>query len=113
MSNDRLEQLFKFLEASPNEPFILYAIATEYVKRENSTKALRYFQELVDKRPDYVGTYYHFGKLYESLGRENDAIVTYQRGMDVAKQANDMHAFSELQAVYNNILGIEPDEEDW
>lgn len=113
MSNDRLEQLHNFLKASPEEPFILYAIATEYIKKAELSKALFYFQELINKRPDYVGAYYHFGKLYEALGRKEDAIVTYQKGMLVAKQANDLHAFSELQTVYNSALGIMPDEEDW
>lgn len=111
MSTDRLEQLFNFLKTSPDEPFILYAIASEYVKRNDLTKALYYFQELVDKRPDYVGTYYHFGKLYEALGRKEEAVETYQKGMLAAKQMNDTHAFSELRTVYNSILGIEPDDE--
>ncbi|WP_134089388.1 tetratricopeptide repeat protein [Olivibacter sp. XZL3] len=113
MSNDRLEQLFDFLKTSPDEPFILYAIASEYVKRGDSVNALSYFQALIDKRPDYVGTYYHFGRLYESLGRKDEAIAIYQKGMTVAKQAHDMHAYSELQTVYQSASGIEPDDEDW
>lgn len=114
MSNNRLDQLFSFLETSPNDPFILYAIATEYAKQKQFDKALAYFQELVDKQPAYVGTYYHFGKLYEVMGKEDEAVDIYRKGMQVATQANDLHALAELQAVYNTILGIEPDDdEDW
>lgn len=114
MGNQRLDQLFDFLETSPNDPFILYAIASEYMKLKDFDRALRYFQELLAKRPDYVGTYYHFGKLYELMDRQDDALDIYNRGMLVAKRANDLHAFSELQTVYNAVLGIEPDDdEDW
>lgn len=113
MGNQRLNQLFEFLETSPNDPFILYAIASEYMKLKDFDKAQDYFQELLVKRPDYVGTYYHFGKLYELMGRPDDALDIYSNGMLVAKKANDLHAFSELQMVYNSVLGIEPDDDDW
>jgi len=114
MSNQRIDQLFTFLETAPDDPFILYAIASEYVKLKEFDKALDYFQELVRKRPDYVGTYYHFGKLYEVMGKQDEALDIYNKGMAVAKRANDLHAFSELQTVYNSVLGIEPDDdEDW
>jgi hypothetical protein len=52
-----------------------------------------------------VGTYYHLGKLYEALNRKDDAIKTYETGMKVAKEQRDNHAFSELQAVYQEAMG--------
>ncbi len=113
MSNTRLEQLFTFLETSPKDSFVLYAIATEYIKLNDADKAIFYFEELLAGKPDYVGAYYHFGRLYESLGRKEEAIETYQKGMLVAKQANDYHALSELQLVYQSALGIDPEDEDW
>jgi len=111
MSSNRLEQLFDFLKATPNDPFILYAIAIEYIKQKDFDQALTYFQELLHQKPDYVGAYYHFGKLYEQLGQEDQALTIYRKGMAVAQQAHDMHAFSELQIVYQTLLGIEPDDE--
>ncbi|GAA4791756.1 hypothetical protein GCM10023231_19610 [Olivibacter ginsenosidimutans] len=112
MSTNRLDQLLNFLETTPDDPFILYAVASEYMKQKNFPKALDYFRELVGKRPDYVGTYYHYGKLQEQLGNEDEAIAIYRQGMHVATKANDLHALAELQAVYNAVLGIEPDDEE-
>ncbi|QNL48983.1 tetratricopeptide repeat protein [Olivibacter sp. SDN3] len=113
MSNERLEKLFSFQEANPNDPFVIYAIASEYVKQNDTKQALRYFRKLVNNHPGYVGTYYHFGKLYESLQQKEKAIEIYQKGMAVAKQANNLHALAELQSVHDSLLGIEPDDEDW
>jgi tetratricopeptide (TPR) repeat protein len=93
------------MENEPNDPFLKYALATEYLNSNEPDKALAFYEDLIVNHADYVGTYYHLGKLYEALERKNDAILTYQHGMLVARKANDMHAFSELQTVYNSVTG--------
>lgn len=105
MNDDRLQKLFAFLENDPTDPFIKYALATEYTKRQEFEKALSYFEDLMENNQEYVGTYYHAGKLYEKLGRPDDAVKTYQKGMSVAKAVRDMHAFSELQTVFLSATG--------
>ena len=107
MQNDhRLNQLLVFLKQEPNDPFLQYALATEYARVNNLELALFYYEGLVKNHPNYVGTYYHLGKLYESVDRKNDAINSYQEGMKVARDVKDMHAFSELQAAYNTLIGL-------
>ena len=106
MQSSRLEKLHQFFKNEPNDPFLKYALATEYLVMENFDTALTYFEDLVQNHVDYVGTYYHLGRLYETLGRKDDAIKTYQNGMQIARKVNDMHAFSELQTVYNAAIGL-------
>lgn len=109
MSN-RLQQLIEFLKDSPGDPFLSYALATEYLKLGRTEEALRHYEALVHDHPDYVGTYYHLGKLYEALDRHADAVATYEKGMQAARDKRDMHALAELQAVYRAVIGA--DEED-
>lgn len=106
MHPNRLQKLLDFIENEPNDPFLKYALATEYLNANEPDKALNYYEDLVQNHPDYVGTYYHLGKLYEALDRKDDAIKTYQSGMTIARTARDNHAFSELQAVYNSAAGL-------
>lgn len=106
MQSTRLQKLLEFYSAEPNDPFLKYALATEYVAINDYTSALIYFEDLILNNKDYVGTYYHLGNLYEKLGRKEDAINTYRQGMLVAKEARDNHAFSELQTVYNSAMGL-------
>jgi Tfp pilus assembly protein PilF len=94
---DRLEQLLEFYEEDPNDNFVRFALAQEYLKRDNTERALNLFEELVDTDPDYVGTYYHLGKLYERLGRTENAIETYDDGITVARKQQDTKNLSELQ----------------
>ena len=96
MSSARLEQLKQFLAKTPKEPFILFAIAKEYEKLEQLPDALQYYEQLCQDAPNYVGTYYHLGKLLEQLGQDKKAFFTYKKGMEVAKAAGDNHSLSEL-----------------
>jgi tetratricopeptide (TPR) repeat protein len=109
---DRIDVLLQFLRDDPDEPFTRFALAQEYRKKGNPEEALRYFEALAADRPDYVGTYYHLGKLYQELGRRDDAVQTYRTGIGQAAAANDFHARSELQGALLEAQGIGFDEEE-
>jgi tetratricopeptide (TPR) repeat protein len=111
MQSSRLDKLLEFLKNEPEDEFLQYALATEYLRLNETDKALQYYENLVINHPDYVGTYYHLGKLYEALNRKPDAISTYEKGMEVAKSKRDNHAFSELQAVYREAIGYDEDDD--
>ena len=103
MSINRLERLQEFLNNEPNDPFLKYALATEYLRLNNPEKALWFFLDLVDKHIDYVGTYYHLGKLYEQISQPKEALAIYEKGIAVAKKIKDQHALNELLGVYNSL----------
>lgn len=103
MFMNRLEKLHEFLIAEPNDPFLKYALATEYLRLNNQEEALKFYLDLVENHEDYVGTYYHLGKLYEALDKKEQALETYEKGIAVARKIKDNHALSELLGVYNNL----------
>lgn len=104
MDTSRLDKLLAFIQNEPEDEFLKYALATEYLRLNEVDKALGYYEDLVQNHPDYTGTYYHLGKLYEALGRRDDAITTYEKGIQITKAKRDMHALSELQGVYMNLM---------
>lgn len=109
---DRIQQLLQFLQENPRDAFIQYALALEYIKKGDTDTGLFYFEQLVKNDPDYVGTYYHLGKLYKGIGRKQDALNCYQAGMLIAKKINDQHSLAELQNAHMNLeMGLD-DEED-
>ncbi|SFH49616.1 tetratricopeptide repeat protein [Pedobacter insulae] len=111
MQNDRLSKLFEFLASDSNDPFVLYAIATEYNAINDTENAFHYYLKLVEQHPSYVGTYYHLGKLYEKENEKDKAIEIYQTGMQKAREKRDMHAFSELQGAYNSAAGLDYEDD--
>lgn len=111
MQNTRLNKLLEFLDNDPNDSFILYALATEYNSLNDIEKAFNYYLKLVNEYPNYVGTYYHLGKLYEKQGEKDKAIDIYQKGMLIARSKRDMHALSELQGAYNTAAGLDYEDD--
>lgn len=101
--NSRLSQLLQFYREDSSDPFIIYALATEYLKSDEN-KSLEYYLMLTSEHPNYVATYYHLGKLYEKLQKKDKAIETYQTGIAIAKAERQQHALSELQQAYNELL---------
>ncbi len=112
MQQTRLDRLLAFFNDEPGDEFLKYALATEYLRLNDTQKALGFYEDLINNHPAYVGTYYHLGKLYEALNRKPDAVFTYEKGMEVARKANDLHAFSELQGIYRELTGSADEYED-
>jgi tetratricopeptide (TPR) repeat protein len=110
MTASRLEQLLEFYKEDSSDPFTIYAIATEYLKIDIE-KSRYYYELLLAEHADYVGTYYHAGKLYEQLGEKDKAGAVYKKGMQVSREMGQMHAFSELQQAYNKFMGLDFDED--
>jgi predicted Zn-dependent protease len=94
---DRLAALLDFHRDDPDDPFTRFALAQEYLKAGDAARALAFFEGLAADHPDYVGTYYHLGKLYERLGRDGQATEAYRAGVAAAARAGDAHARAELQ----------------
>jgi Tfp pilus assembly protein PilF len=108
---DRLDQLLQFYDEDPDDAFTRFALAQEYLNQGEVAKARAFFEELVETDPDYVGTYYHLGKLYEQLGRTDDAIATYQHGIEVAREQRAQKDLSELQDALLAAQGVGYDDE--
>ena len=106
----RLDQLLAFYQDDPNDPFTVYALATEY-RATDPQKAMDYYQTLLTEHPDYVGTYYHAGKLFEQLGNPAEAEKVYRKGLQVSRRAGQLHAASELQQALNSCLGLDYEDE--
>ncbi len=100
---DRMEQLKKWLEENPSDPFLHYAIATEHVAGDNDEEAEKIFTLLVREHPTYFATYYHYGMLMERRGDEDAAISIYKKGMEVTRELGEQHAYNELRSVLEEL----------
>lgn len=105
-NNSRLEQLLAFYADDPQDPFLIYALATEYLAL-NPQKSKDYYEILLKEHENYVGTYYHAAKLYDELGQKDEAERVYKKGLKISRQEGNMHAFSELQQAYNKFMGLD------
>ena len=101
---DRIERLLEFLKLTPADNFLQHALALEHIKAGNDPEARKLFEAILARDENYVGSYYHLAKLLERLGNNEAAITWYVKGMRVAKNAGDNHAYNELQAAYEDLV---------
>ena len=99
----RLDQLKALLSESPGDDFILFAIAKEHQKHDELSLAREAYEGLKEKNPEYVGLYYHLGKVLEDLELPDEAMKIYNEGITVAKKLSDFHALKELMNVRTNL----------
>lgn len=101
---ERINKLKEFLLQNPTDNFLNHALALELIKQGNDSEARLLFENILNRDPNYVGSYYHLAKLLERTGEEQLAISWYEKGMQAAKLAGDQHAYNELQAAYEDLV---------
>jgi Tfp pilus assembly protein PilF len=101
---NRIEILKGFLEENPNDSFSRYALALEYVKLGDHGGAVREFETVKKKDPDYVATYFQLGQLYQKIGQAHEAEKTFRTGITVAAKSGDEHTKSELEGALEALL---------
>lgn len=101
---ERIQKLMEFLEKNPQDSFLKHALGLEYKKIQQTDKALEIWQVLLNDDPNYVGTYYHIAHLLLELGRTKEAIQYFEKGMEIAHQLKDRHAYAELKAAYDELM---------
>jgi Tfp pilus assembly protein PilF len=88
---------------NPTDSFVQHALALELIKTGAEETAEKIFIEILTREPSYIGSYYHLAKLEEQLGKTDEAIDWYQRGMHAAREAGDQKTFSELRSAYEEL----------
>ncbi len=65
--NTRIEMLRRYLQEDPEDSFIRYALAMELANINKLGESEDLFKELLIKDPEYIATYYQYGKLMEMM----------------------------------------------
>lgn len=101
--SSRISTLAKQVKQEPNDSFSKFALALELIKIGDSNKALALFKNIVSDDPEYIGVYYHLGKLYEESEQNILAVQCYKKGINVATKLSNNHAKAELQGALVNL----------
>ena len=100
---NRIDKLKDFLKQDPHDSFVQHALALEYVKAGNDSRAQELFEEILTREPGYIGSYYHLAKLFERRGDTESATKWYEKGMEQARNAGENHAYNELRSAFEEL----------
>ncbi len=102
---DRLAALRDFVAKSPDDPFPRYGLAMELANRGQLEEACQVFQELLDRKPDYVPAYLMYGNALARAGQRDRAAEVYRSGAGVSMRRGDTHAHGEIVAALAALEG--------
>ena len=95
---ERIAQLKKFIETSPEDPFPRYGLALEYCNQGKLSEAQSGFDDLLSRFPDYLPAYLMAGGNLVALERQREARGVFKRGIALAAKLGDANTKSELEA---------------
>lgn len=102
-TQSKIKQLARQIKNNPGDSFSKFALALEFRKQGKFKNARILFEDILKHDPDYVGVYYHLGKLYEMHDRLQDARKMYEDGIPKAEQQQKKRTKSELQEALQNV----------
>ena len=103
MAKTRRQQLQEMLAEEPNDPFLRYGLAMEFISEGNDQEAVRCFGELLTIAPEYVPGYLQAGQAFVRLERLEEARAVFGRGIAKARELGDHHAADEMEAFLANL----------
>ena len=96
-TNNTIKKLVSAIKANPDDSFTKFALALEFLKKDELKRAKILFEDVYKNDPDYVGVYYHLGKLYERMEHVKQAKQMYRQGIDVAAKQKEHRTLKELK----------------
>jgi len=100
---DRLKKLLAFEKENPQDPFLIYGIALEYVMHDEHL-AKKYFNTLLNEHPDYLPTYYKAAEFFNEQDESEKVKAIYVKGIELAEKQQDQKAIEELKQAYKQFL---------
>ena len=92
----RKEMIFDMLLKEPNDIFLNYALAMEYLGTGDFEIAEAQLQKTLSIDPAYLPCFYQLGQTWEKLGHNEKALTFYKQGLELAKSQNNRKAQGEL-----------------
>lgn len=102
-NSQKIRELAQSLKRNPDDSFVKFALALELLKKDDVTKARVLFESVLKQDPDYLGVYYHLGKLYERQGRWKDAEKMYSNGLKIADEQKNKRTALELREALESL----------
>lgn len=92
----RREQLEEMLKSDPDDVFLRYALAMDFISSGEHAEGIAKLDAVLDRDPNYVPAYFQQAQALHQTGRLDDARDALTRGITVARQVGDAHAEREM-----------------
>ena len=105
--NARLARLLSMQQIQPDDVFVQYAIALEWLKDRQYHQAITAFRKVLEIDAGYLAAYYQLGQTYLAMSNTSEAIAVFENGISVAGKVGDIKTLAELK---NALLNAQIDD---
>jgi tetratricopeptide (TPR) repeat protein len=88
---DRIESIKKLLAAEPDDVFLNYSLAMEYVAANDGKQALAAFSRCIELDESYAPAHVEAGKCARAAGLLDEAREHFTRALSLAKEQGQGH----------------------
>jgi Tfp pilus assembly protein PilF len=92
-----IEKLEAMLAGGQDSASLRFALANHYLREDDPAKAVGHAEVAVALDPDYSAAWRVLGQAQVKAGRTMDAVQSFERGIEVAKQSGDRQVEKEMQ----------------
>jgi len=101
----RRQMLEEMLAEDPNDEFLRYGLAMDYVSSGDHETAIRMSQEMIAKNPTrpYIPALQMTAQSLLKLGRTKEAVTALKQGVEEARKQNQLHPMQEMQGMLDSL----------
>jgi predicted Zn-dependent protease len=104
-TKSRKEQIEELLAETPDDAFLRYGLAMEYLSAGQFQQAAQTLLALIAQDPGYIPAYYQAGKALLQAGQDPEAQATLQQGIQRARACGETHAAEEMEMLLDSLGG--------
>lgn len=92
-----IETLEKLLQQGQDNKILRFGLGHALLKENKASDAIVHFKAALAFDPDYSAAWKLLGKAFSEAGEIQQAIDTYNKGIDVAEKKGDIQAVKEMR----------------
>ena len=96
MVSPSIERLEKLLDSPRDGSLLRFSLGLEYLKMDNSEKAITFFRDAVARDAGYSAAWRALGKTLEAAGQAAEALDAYRKGIAASQKKGDKQAEKEM-----------------
>lgn len=103
--SEKTDELEALLADDPHDPDMHFMLGRAYFDEGEFGPAAREMEEVLTLKPDFPAAHRWLGNAYEKLGRTDDAIRTYEQGIEVSERSGWLQPSKEMRVFLRRLIG--------
>ena len=96
MTSQQITNLLKLVGTPRDGALLRFSLGSEYLKCADFESAAAHLGAAVEKDPGYSAAWKLLGRALAESGREEEALASYRKGIEVAEKKGDKQAAKEM-----------------